>query len=683
MLAHRTAYVAADILDFGTTARGLISCTATGLTYTDSTGVLSLTTGYVIPTTTEESAWNAAYGVVHDSKTPNTFLGGPQNGNAAEPSFRAIVLDDLPTMSVAKGGTNLTTIANGSVLATNAADTLVPISSVSGLKGLTNTDGVVAWGSTSGTGSILFSNSPTLVTPNIGAATANSITSNSGVDLVLAAVAGKNIALSGVKWPSADGEANQVPMTDGAGNLAWVEAAKTITTATNFYVSPTGSDSTGDGSSDTPWLTLNKAFSYLGGFRISSAIVVTIYCAAGTNTFSAIQYLNHVDGASIHVVGQGAANKTISAVSAVAATTVSVSGITRSGTTATATSNGHGLSNGFQVTISGAEQTEYNGAFTISGVAANTFNFTVAGSPDTPATGTILWSRTWHKSYDLTLDSVTGIEANDYVIVKTATGGTNPEYILGVWKVISVGVNSIRVLTKHAIGAASGSITGTLRAIKSVLAITGDADCLWVSNATLGDLEDMVIVGNGYGVTNTGLTLYSKASLSTSNVGVVGCAVGVGVKIGSAMVGYNLHASSNQVCGFRVISGCTFTGGNNSVSGNGEVIPNYAISVSLGSSLQSSSVTITGNAIIGLYIETNAVASLSSSTISGHTYGVLAQILAVASLNAVAIKTSGVGVVAQNMSFAICSTVTFTNCTVDSSPTVNSEGNQNSYIVSS
>jgi len=41
-------------------ARAAISETVTGLTYTSATGVLSLTTGYVIPTTTQESAWHAA-----------------------------------------------------------------------------------------------------------------------------------------------------------------------------------------------------------------------------------------------------------------------------------------------------------------------------------------------------------------------------------------------------------------------------------------------------------------------------------------------------------------------------------------------------------------------------------------------------------------------------------------------
>jgi len=43
-------------------ARGAISETVTGLDYNNTTGVLSLTSGYVIPTTTKESNWDTAYG---------------------------------------------------------------------------------------------------------------------------------------------------------------------------------------------------------------------------------------------------------------------------------------------------------------------------------------------------------------------------------------------------------------------------------------------------------------------------------------------------------------------------------------------------------------------------------------------------------------------------------------------
>ena len=44
------------------TIRGLLSSTATGLTYTNSTGVFSLASGYAIPATGDISNWNTAYG---------------------------------------------------------------------------------------------------------------------------------------------------------------------------------------------------------------------------------------------------------------------------------------------------------------------------------------------------------------------------------------------------------------------------------------------------------------------------------------------------------------------------------------------------------------------------------------------------------------------------------------------
>jgi len=68
----------------------------------------------------------------------------------------------------------------------------------------------------------------------------------------------------------------------------------------------------------------------------------------------------------------------------------SVSSITRSSTTATATSTAHGYTSGDVVNIRGADQSEYNGDFTITVVDADTFTYTVSGSPATPATGTIV-----------------------------------------------------------------------------------------------------------------------------------------------------------------------------------------------------------------------------------------------------------------------------------------------------
>jgi hypothetical protein len=55
-------------------ARAAISETVTGLSYDNNSGVLSLTSGYVIPTTTEESNWNAAYGLSAATSEPTGFV---------------------------------------------------------------------------------------------------------------------------------------------------------------------------------------------------------------------------------------------------------------------------------------------------------------------------------------------------------------------------------------------------------------------------------------------------------------------------------------------------------------------------------------------------------------------------------------------------------------------------------
>jgi hypothetical protein len=71
-------------------------------------------------------------------------------------------------------------------------------------------------------------------------------------------------------------------------------------------------------------------------------------------------------------------------------TDVSVTSITRASTTATVTATAHGFTTGDQVNIRGAAETDYNGDFIVTVTDANTFTYTVSGSPATPATGTII-----------------------------------------------------------------------------------------------------------------------------------------------------------------------------------------------------------------------------------------------------------------------------------------------------
>lgn len=78
----------------------------------------------------------------------------------------------------------------------------------------------------------------------------------------------------------------------------------------------------------------------------------------------------------------------------IAASSISISSLTRSGQTVTATTvSDHNLYSGVPVDITGAVETEYNGTgIAIQVTGANTFTYTIVGTPTTPATGTILAS---------------------------------------------------------------------------------------------------------------------------------------------------------------------------------------------------------------------------------------------------------------------------------------------------
>lgn len=64
--------------------------------------------------------------------------------------------------------------------------------------------------------------------------------------------------------------------------------------------------------------------------------------------------------------------------------------ITRSGSVATVSHTGHGMSTNDYTAISGANQAEYNGVKLITVIDANSYSFTVVGTPASPATGTII-----------------------------------------------------------------------------------------------------------------------------------------------------------------------------------------------------------------------------------------------------------------------------------------------------
>lgn len=77
-----------------------------------------------------------------------------------------------------------------------------------------------------------------------------------------------------------------------------------------------------------------------------------------------------------------------SAVATITAINQSISTLTRSGSIVTATlTSEHVLANGVEVVVSGATEPEYNGTYAVTVTSTLTFEYTITGTPTTPATG--------------------------------------------------------------------------------------------------------------------------------------------------------------------------------------------------------------------------------------------------------------------------------------------------------
>ena len=128
----------------------------------------------------------------------------------------------------------------------------------------------------------------------------------------------------------------------------------------------------------------DRLYALTGLTRISSQpSIVTLYLAGTPATIIPA-------GSVVSVQQTGDLFETTGDITLGAIGTVSVSSITRVSTTATVTTGlAHGFSTGNVVYIKGADQSDYNILAQITVTGGTTFTYTVAGSPTTPATGTI------------------------------------------------------------------------------------------------------------------------------------------------------------------------------------------------------------------------------------------------------------------------------------------------------
>lgn len=105
---------------------------------------------------------------------------------------------------------------------------------------------------------------------------------------------------------------------------------------------------------------------------------------------------------------------------------LAISSITRSGSVATVTTTeAHGLTTGQTVTIAGADQDDYNISASVTVLTSTTFTIAVAGTPATPATGTMTYSR------GLSFDNASLLSASPYnsrsTQVRLSAGG--PDFL--------------------------------------------------------------------------------------------------------------------------------------------------------------------------------------------------------------------------------------------------------------
>lgn len=150
---------------------------------------------------------------------------------------------------------------------------------------------------------------------------------------------------------------------------------------------------------------------------------------------------------------------------------IAVTGITRSGSTATATlaaADVRPLRTGMYCTFSGANQSEYNITAQITVASTTTVTYTVSGTPTTPATGTILCSSLLPVTTITNVGTTATVTmpvsdstlvAGQYVKVSGCTGGDASLYN-GDQKIVSV--ISPTSFTYTMTGTPSGSATGTI-----------------------------------------------------------------------------------------------------------------------------------------------------------------------------------------------------------------------------
>ncbi len=205
------------------------------------------------------------------SQTANKFLASP-NGTSGVPTFRAIVAGDLPTTTIAKGGTNSEValsnnkvmISSGGAIVESPSVTTAELGFLDGIEGLTN--GILRKGT-----SALTTGAVNLTTSD---ATGILPISKGGVGTATVPANGNLLIGNGTGYSSARITAGSgITVTNGAGAITLASAIPTINTLSGDLTITTGtsgSDVAVNSSSSTITINVPTATSSARG-ALSSA----------------------------------------------------------------------------------------------------------------------------------------------------------------------------------------------------------------------------------------------------------------------------------------------------------------------------------------------------------------------------------------------------------------------------
>jgi hypothetical protein len=217
---------------------------------------------------------------------------------------------------------------------------------------------------------------------------------------------------------------------------------------------------------------------------------------------------------------------TLAAVTKAAGSAQTLTSLTSSSTTATATKAGHGLVVGQYVTIAGANESAYNGTFRVATVADSShFTYTMGGAASaSPATGTVTATplTTWatDPGADIPATVTAGADAQDGTYHVTVSDITSASAVARVTK--GTGNTGNGTIAVASISAANANAVFNETLVATCTAAASDAGTFTVRRADGTSLGTVTVGGGATNVQVGGVTAFTLAIADGSSDWIVG-----------------------------------------------------------------------------------------------------------------------------------------------------------------